>query len=205
MGRPLNKKYFGSPALPGSQIVLNSAWIPGESAAINDCYIVKQVGTGRYLVKNGTKSGVVRLVQGVPAKAGEGQLIVKPHGGGTDESAKMVHSRTVKTWEGKVYSWSAAAASATGQATMRFIAAPTATATVTIAGNLTVGSVVTATVSALVGGTVTSYQWKLGAANVGTNSPTFTTTAAGSLTVVVTLTNAEGVTSTATSNALTIV
>ena len=200
MGRPLQKKFFGDPARPGSQIVLNSAWLPGESAAINDCYIVKQVGTGRYLVTDGTKSGVVRLVAAAPAKAGEGQLVVNKFGGGT-EAVKVIHNRTIKTWSGASFAWSLAAAAKTGEVTMRFAAADVPGATLAIS-NPQVGTATTITVTNAIG-TVKSRQWLLdGVAITGATNATYTPVAGDAtktLSVNVVLETANGATATSTS------
>ena len=115
MGRPLNKKFWGTLATSGYQIKLTSAWVPGHGSAVSNCYIVKQVGTGRYLVHNGTVSGVVKLTAGTAAAAGEGYVTVSPYGGGT-KYAKTINAHTVKTQDGYVYKWSTAAAAVTGEA-----------------------------------------------------------------------------------------
>jgi hypothetical protein len=114
MGRPIKKSFFGNPAAAGAQIVLNSARIAGQSAATG-YYIVRQVGTGRFQVTNGTLTGVVRLVGAGALQHGEAHVIVKPFGG-ADEYARVIHNRTVKTWSGNVYKWNDAAAAAAGEA-----------------------------------------------------------------------------------------
>lgn len=117
MGRPLNKKYLGNPAKPSKQVVLSSAWVAGEVGPAEGFYVVRQVGTGRYQVTNGTVTGVVRLVGAGALKAGEAHLEVVPFGaGGAVEHARILHNRTVKTWEGNVYKWSLDAATEVGQA-----------------------------------------------------------------------------------------
>lgn len=171
MGRPLKKTFFGNPATPGAQILLSSARIAGQSAAAG-YYIVRQIGTGRYQVTNGTHTGVVRLVAAGTLQEGEAHLIVKPYGG-SDEYARVIHSRTVKTWAGNSYAWSTTAATVTGQANVTGTIAKTSAFTVTagFSGNIfTVGQTVATTVTptgALAPVTYT-YQWQLADTSNGT-------------------------------------
>ncbi|WP_162828331.1 hypothetical protein, partial [Escherichia coli] len=79
-------------------------------------YVVRQVGTGRYQVTNGSVTGVVRLVGEGDLKAGEAHLLVIPFGASEFEHAKVIHNRSVKTWEGKSYAWSLEAATKAGEA-----------------------------------------------------------------------------------------
>jgi hypothetical protein len=105
MGRPLNKKFFGSPAQPGKHVVMTSAWVPGEVGPAEGFYVVRQVGTGRYQVTNGSVVGVVRLADAGPLAAGEAHLVINPAGDNADEYAKVIHNRSIKTWEGNNYKW----------------------------------------------------------------------------------------------------
>lgn len=123
MGRPINKKYLGDPAHTGKQVKMTEAWIPGESAKSSKiCYVVKQKGTGRYLIQEkgvGGKSGVVRLVgPGKPIGPGEARLRVQPFGSPLPpaEYARVIHNHTVNTWSGKRYIWSIKSANVVGQA-----------------------------------------------------------------------------------------
>lgn len=119
MGRPLNKKYLGSPALPGKHVVMTSAWIAGEVGPAEGFYVVRQVGTGRYQVTNGSVTGVVRLADAGPLEQGEAHLVVNPFGDDNDdEYARVIHNRSVKTWEGHSYKWSLEAAAAVGECDM---------------------------------------------------------------------------------------
>lgn len=116
MGRPLNKKYLGDPATTGKQVVLTSAWIAGQVGPATGFYILRQVGTGRYQVTNGSVVGVVRLVAAGTLAEGEAHLEVTPFGGAPVEYARMIHNRSVKTWEDKSYAWSIEPATEIGQA-----------------------------------------------------------------------------------------
>lgn len=122
MGRPLNKKYLGDPALPGKHVVMTSAWIAGEVGPAEGFYVVRQVGTGRYQVTNGTVTGVVRLADAGPLTEGEAHLVVNPFGDDNDdEYARLIHNRSVKTWEGHSYKWSLDAAAAEGECDMPLV------------------------------------------------------------------------------------
>lgn len=213
MGRPLKKSFFGNPANPGAQIFLNSARISGQSAAAG-YYIVRQVGTGRYQVTNGTLTGVVRLVAAGALQEGEAHVIVKPFGG-ADEYAKVIHNRSVKTWAGKSYAWSTNAATVAGQADIAGTVAPQTplSTTAVITGTAQVASPLTAS-GVATGGTgskTLSYQWFSSETVNGTYEPiqdatTNTMTPGGGMLgefvkVQVTATDANGDTAVALSNA----
>lgn len=120
MGRPLKKKFFGSPATGGLQLVLAHVWLEDSVAAETGYYIVRQVGTGRYQVTNGTKVGVVKLVDALPDAPGEGTIEITVFGSEIREYAKKIHNRTVVTFDGNTYKWSTTAASEEGQANLPF-------------------------------------------------------------------------------------
>lgn len=121
MGRPLNKRYLGDPAKPGRQVVLTSVWLEGMVGPESGFYIMRQIGTGRYQVTNGTLVGAVRLIDGEPLEAGKACLEVVPFGGeGSIEYARVIHNRSVKTWDGNNYRWSTEAAVAEGEADLPF-------------------------------------------------------------------------------------
>ena len=162
MGRPLKKSFFGSPATAGAQVVLNSARIAGQSAAAG-YYIVRQVGTGRFQVTNGSLTGVVRLVAAGTLQEGEAHAIVKPHGGGADEYARVIHNRSVKTWSGNSYAWSTAATTTAGQAMIVGTVAvgDPFTLTAAITGTAQVGQTLTAvpTPAGHLGSVTYTYRW----------------------------------------------
>ena len=115
MGRPLKKKFFGSPEQGGMQMVLSYVWMDDSSEPEQGFYIVRQVGTGRYQVTDGSRVGVVRLVGETPSAPGEGAILVYPFEG-EPEYAKKIHNRTVVTHSGNTYKWSVESATETGQA-----------------------------------------------------------------------------------------
>ena len=109
MGRPINKHFIGDPAASGrtsKALVLSQAWLPGQAGlAVTTVYILRQVGTGRYQVTDGTNTGVVHLVDTAPAAAGQATIVVTPFGGSPVEYARVINNRTVKTWENHSYDW----------------------------------------------------------------------------------------------------
>ena len=119
MGRPLKKSFFGSPATGGKQLVLSWVWLEGSTEAEQGYWIIRQVGTARYQVTNGTKTGVVKLVDAMPDAPGEGVIEVHPFGGITEYASK-IHNRTVVTFDGNTYAWSSASATEEGQADFVF-------------------------------------------------------------------------------------
>lgn len=120
MGRPLKKSFFGNPDGTGKQLVLSYVWLTGSVAAETGYYVVRQVGTSRYQVTNGTKTGVVKLVDALPDAPGEGVIIIKPFGLSQVEYAKKIHNRTVVTFDDNTYMWSKEAANANGEADLPF-------------------------------------------------------------------------------------
>lgn len=86
MGRPLKKNLFGTG--PGLQIILTSAWPIGAPGPGTNYYIVKQIGTSKYVVTNGTHTGVIKLVNGEVASvygdsAGSGVSSIELTSGGS--------------------------------------------------------------------------------------------------------------------------
>lgn len=119
MGRPLKKSFFGSPATGGKQLVLSWVWLADSTEAEQGYWIIRQVGTGRYQVTNGTKTGVVKLVDALPDAPGEGVIEVHPFEGVTEYASK-IFNRTVKTFDGNSYKWSADPATEEGYADFTF-------------------------------------------------------------------------------------
>lgn len=120
MGRPLKKSFFGSPSTGGKQLVLSHVWLEDSTAAETGFWIIRQVGTGRYQVTNGTKVGVVKLVDALPVAAGEGTIEINVFGSSVREYASKIFNRTVKTFDGNSYKWSAETATEVGQADFTF-------------------------------------------------------------------------------------
>lgn len=66
MGRPIKKEFIGGPNVPSgsAMLVISQAFIPGATAVSSNVDIVSQKGTGRYIVTDGTNTGLVSLVDG---------------------------------------------------------------------------------------------------------------------------------------------
>ena len=123
MGRPIKPEFIGNPAASGrtsKALVLSQAWIPGQAGlSISTVYILRQVGTGRYQVTDGTHTGVVRLSNATPTQSGQATIVVTPFGGGPTQHARVINNRSVKTWEDHSYAWNPnVAATKVGQANL---------------------------------------------------------------------------------------
>jgi hypothetical protein len=100
LGRPLNKKFMGNPGntrfFPA--VIIDKAWLPGQvGAATSPVYILKQVGTSRYLVTDGTNSGVVQLQPNDPTGPGQAALYASPYVSGGETGASFSATYKVLT------------------------------------------------------------------------------------------------------------
>lgn len=100
MGRPLSKKYFGPVEAEGPQIAAQ-AWLGGDSQARLG-YIVRQVGTNRYIVNTSFGEDECQLVDTITQP---GQMTVQVVAEGTDgiQSARKITDREVYTWTNNNY------------------------------------------------------------------------------------------------------
>ena len=107
MGRPIKPAFVGKPTdyTDGRKvIVFSKAWIPGATAVSTaPVYIIKQTGANRYLVSDGTTTGNVYLVDGVPSEVGQGSITVT-HGTETSFARKITIHR-VDTFDGTSFAW----------------------------------------------------------------------------------------------------
>lgn len=108
MGRPIKKELIGGSnvASGDKMIVLSSAYITGASAASTNVTIVKQTGTGRYIVTDGTNTGVVSLVDGSDGyvlKEGEAILDVTVYTAAESEPATYTPSGITLNASGSGY------------------------------------------------------------------------------------------------------
>lgn len=80
MGRPLKKSFFEGLGKAGFQIGC-TAWFTGQGSS-ESAYLVQQKSNRKYLVESdagpGTRSEILKLVNGTPAAAGEMQVTVTP-------------------------------------------------------------------------------------------------------------------------------
>lgn len=84
---------------------MTQCWIPGEGAPNSSSYIVRQVGSRRYMVKNTVsgRSGVVSLGK-LPLSEGQGVIMFQP-AHGEAQPARSIWSHRVMTWGGNTYAW----------------------------------------------------------------------------------------------------
>ena len=123
MGRPIQKKWFGTPVTPGSNhIKVNGVkWADGTTST--DAYIVKQTGDRAYLVSNGTtKSEIVFLVNATATgqlNPSECYILATPFGGSARPCEKIAQYRlSLFMADGTIddFSWSTIPAVKVGEA-----------------------------------------------------------------------------------------
>ena len=121
MGRPINRKWFGKPDGVQPKIVVNAVkWLDGTTAT--DVYILRQVGTRKYIVSNDVKTETVTLVNASDAavlKPGEAFVLAKVLGGAALPCQKIAQYRlNVYNPDGTIgnYSWGTHPANRLGQA-----------------------------------------------------------------------------------------
>lgn len=89
MGKAVNSRFFGD--VTGT-LRLSRAWIPGmtdieyATQAENSVYIIKQFGTRRFVVSDGTHKGIVTLQAAPINKIGQGRMAVLPYNAGSGGS-----------------------------------------------------------------------------------------------------------------------
>jgi hypothetical protein len=101
MGRPLNKRYFGTPAGTELGITL-SAFIPTGSSAVNSI-ILSQKGSRKYIVSNVQGEGKVVLADNAVPLVGEAYLV--GYSGLTAISIKKLTSKLAVGFDNVKYSW----------------------------------------------------------------------------------------------------
>lgn len=127
MGRPIQKKWFGSIAGSGLQIRVNQVvWADGTAGG--NMSIVKQTGSNAYVVTNGTtKTEILFMVDGnQPGGLKPGQCCISatPFGGSALWCKKIAQYRVdLFEADGTVdsYSWSTIPATKPGQADLNLI------------------------------------------------------------------------------------
>lgn len=101
MGRPLNKRYFGEPAVKdGFQLQVSADLGSGVQ---NNLWVVRQKGTRTYDITDGVTELRCRLVETI-AGPGEAKITVTPFAGPA-ESAYTLLAHRVKTNEGNNRTW----------------------------------------------------------------------------------------------------
>lgn len=99
MGRPLNKRYFGDPALDGQQLLVEADLGNGPVTG----WIIRQKGTRLYDITDGVDTLRCRLVEEI-TKPGDAKISVIPFSG-PNENARTLQAHRVKTWEGNDVVW----------------------------------------------------------------------------------------------------
>ena len=104
MGRPVNKRYFGS-LIDGTSIRVE-AYVDG--AAVDDAYIVSQKGTNKFKVsdKAGDNTATCRLVNKATASLAEGEMVIfGSNGSGNRIPLKKLFNRTAVDYNNNRYTW----------------------------------------------------------------------------------------------------
>ena len=127
MGRPINKKWFGTAIGAELKIIVQRAML-ADGTTLTDAVIVKQTGTRTYVVQDQAKTRTpeaVTLVNG-PAQLAPGKCYIKmvPFGG-TVLNCEKIQQYRVKAYETdgsiKAYTWSKDPATQPGQADLFLI------------------------------------------------------------------------------------
>lgn len=153
MGRPIKKKWFGPAAGAGTQIIVNGVkWADGTTST--NAYIVKQTGSRKYVVSNGTKTEPVFMVNATSVgglQAGQCFILATPFGGSARPCEKIAQFRvSIYEANGEVndYSWSTQPAAAPGQAdliTLAELGYPINTVLPVVSGTIQVGQTISTT------------------------------------------------------------
>lgn len=122
MGRPIQKKWFGTPVTAGSNhIKVNGVkWADGTTAT--GASIVKQTGSTAYVVTNGLKTEIAFMVNATAVGSllpGQCFILATPFGGSARPCEKITQFRlSLYEADGTIgnYSWSTIPADAAGQA-----------------------------------------------------------------------------------------
>lgn len=104
MGRPLNKRFFGTPTAEGNEIKVKFF-----NAAPEDGWIIKQLGSKKFRCTNGTDIKDCFLVDKAAADllAGEMSIVVKDDAGGVKQVVKITARKvTVDTGESLPWNFS---------------------------------------------------------------------------------------------------
>lgn len=115
MGRPVNKRYFGSlnntdgGTMPNGDASYNirvEAYVDG--AAVDDAYILAQKGTNKFRVANkaGTEFATCRLKNKAATALTAGEMVIfGSDGSGNRITIKKLFNRTAVDWNGNRYTW----------------------------------------------------------------------------------------------------
>lgn len=202
MGRPLNKKHFGTGA--GEDLKVRAKI---GSAVEGVGSVVRQRGSARFEVTVGADTSVCKLVDKVPGSLAAGEMTLSARNtGGTVKRIVKITGKKATLNDGAVVSWNFAAATG-GKVEIEEEGDTFSTPVITItaqptSATVTAPTTVTYSVVASVAPSATlTYQWRKNGTNIsGATSASYTTPATtqgetGTFTVVVSVVGATSVTS----------
>ena len=101
MGRPLNKRFFGTPTADGNEIKVQfyngTASVPG--------WIVKQLGSKRFRCTDGTATADCVLTDAAAAALTAGQMSITVDDNGTGRQVTKISGRKVTMDNGSQINW----------------------------------------------------------------------------------------------------
>jgi hypothetical protein len=101
MGRPLNKKYFGTPTDAGSQIKVQ---YHNGSSSVNG-WIVKQKGAKRFECTDGTTPQICVLADKASAAIAAGEMTITINDGGVARQVIKIAGKKVTLDSGTTINW----------------------------------------------------------------------------------------------------
>jgi len=101
MGRPLNKRYFGTPTAGGDEIKVQ---FHNGTASVNG-WIVKQLGSKKFRCTDGTATADCFLTDAASAALTAGQMSITVDDGGTARQVVKISSHKVTMDNGGVINW----------------------------------------------------------------------------------------------------
>ena len=104
MGRPLNKRYFGPPT-PGGNEIKVQFYDSANTNSVNG-WIVKQLGSKKFRVTDGTVTEDCVLVDKASAALAAGEMTITVlDDGGTPRQVTKISGRKVTADDGNTYPW----------------------------------------------------------------------------------------------------
>lgn len=102
MGRPLNKRYFGTPTAGGDEIKVQ---FHNGTGSVNG-WIVKQKGSKKFLCSDGTVTAICTLVDKASAALAAGEMTITVlDDGGTARQVTKIAGRKVTLDTGSTIAW----------------------------------------------------------------------------------------------------
>ena len=101
MGRPLNKRYFGTPTAGGNEIKVQ---FHNGTGSVNG-WIVKQKGSKKFLCSDGTDTATCTLVDKASAALAAGEMTITVDDNGTARQVVKITARKVTMDNGSQIKW----------------------------------------------------------------------------------------------------